>query len=254
MAIFRTAFLIAVVAVSGACLAPQTIGTQELVGTEWRLVEMDDIPVVTGAEKPFFLAFGRDGKLSGQACNHQGGEYRLQGQRMTIELVAMSEMSCGEAIDRMERRFLQIISEPLAYQFAPRGDLLLGDLDRPALRLLQRAANGSSTIVTGQWGGRQVGLFLGAAGGNLEYDCASGRIEGPLSVDSDGRFTALGYHTPGEGGPERQGHVLPRLPAVYSGRVWGDVMTLLVRVPSVDLEIGPLSLQRNAQPIILRCL
>lgn len=254
MAIFRTAFLITVVAVTGACLAPQTIRTQELAGTEWRLVEMDDIPVVASAETQFFLAFGRDGKVSGQACNHLGGEYRLQGQRMTVGPVAMTEMSCGEATYRLEGRFLQIISEPLAYQFAPQGDLLLGDPDRPALRLLQRAGNGSSTIVTGQWGGRQVGLVLGAAGGNLEYDCANGRIEGPLSIDRDGRFTAPGYHTPGDGGPERQGQVRPRLPAVYSGRVSGGVMTLLVRVPSANLEIGPLSLQRNAPPIILRCL
>lgn len=254
MTIFRTAFLIAAVAATGACLAPQTIGTPEFAGTEWRLIEMDGLPVNTASERLFVLAFGRDGTVSGQSCNHLGGEYRLQGQRILIGPVAMTEMSCGEAMDRLEGRFLQILSAPLEYRFTPEGGLLLGNPDRPALRLLPRAGDGSSQTVTGQWGGRHVGLVLDATGGNLEYDCASGRIEGPLSIDRLGRFSALGHHTPAEGGPERQGHVPPRLPAVYSGRVSGDAMTLLVRVPSAGLEIGPLSLRRNAEPIILRCL
>ena len=116
------------------------------------------------------------------------------------------------------------------------------------------ASDGSSGIVTGNWGGRHVGLVLDAAGGTLEYDCAAGRIEGPLSVDSFGRFSAEGYHTPGTGGPEQQGYVPPRLPALYSGQVSGDTMTLSVRVPLTDLEIGPLQLERNAEPILLRCL
>ncbi len=215
---------------------------------------MEGLPVVTAAERPFVLAFADDGKVSGQACNHLSGEYRLQGQRITIGQVAMTEMSCGEAMDRVEGRFLQILSAPLDYRFSPEGDLLLGDPERPTLRLLPRSDDGSSEIFTGQWGGRHVGLIFDAAGGNLEYDCASGRLEGPLSTDRFGRFSARGSHTPGEGGPARQGQVPSRLPAMYSGRVSGDAMTLVVRVPSANLVIGPLLLQRNAEPIILRCL
>ncbi len=215
---------------------------------------MEGRPVVTDPERPFVLAFAGDGKVSGQACNHFGGEYRLQGQRIIIGPATMTEMSCGEAMDRLEVRFLQILSAPLDYRFASEGDLLLGDPDQPILRLVPGTDDGSSQIVTGQWGGRHVGLVLDATGGNLEYDCASGRIEGPLSIDRLGRFSARGYHTPGEGGPARQGHPPPRLSAIYSGRISGGVMTLLVRMPSANLVIGPLSLRKSAEPIILRCL
>lgn len=108
--------------------------------------------------------------------------------------------------------------------------------------------------VTGSWGGRHVSLVLGQGGGDLEYDCAAGRIEGPLLTDRTGRFTANGYHSPGQGGPERQGYEPPRLAAVYTGRVQGDVITLTVSVPSTGVQIGPLTLRHNAQPMIMRCL
>jgi hypothetical protein len=108
--------------------------------------------------------------------------------------------------------------------------------------------------VTGAWGGVHVSLVLQESGGMLEYDCASGEIDGPLRTDSAGRFSAVGYHTPGQGGPEREGYVPPRQPATYSGRVQGDVMTLLVSIPSTGVQIGPLTLRRGAEPTIFRCL
>ena len=108
--------------------------------------------------------------------------------------------------------------------------------------------------VTGSWGGTHVGLVLGPDGGRLEYDCASGTIDGPMGTDAGGRFTARGTHVPGHGGPEREGDVPPRLPANYAGEVRGDRMTLRVRVPSTGVEIGPLTLRRDVEPVILRCL
>jgi hypothetical protein len=108
--------------------------------------------------------------------------------------------------------------------------------------------------VTGSWGGTHVGLVLGLDGGRLEYDCASGTIDGPLRTDSGGRFTARGMHVPGHGGPEREGDEPPRLPADYSGEVHGDRMILRVRMPSTGVEIGPLTLRRDVEPIIFRCL
>ncbi|MDQ4087109.1 MAG: hypothetical protein M3177_03710 [Pseudomonadota bacterium] len=112
----------------------------------------------------------------------------------------------------------------------------------------------AQTVVTGSWGGPRVGLVLDASGGRLEYDCATGGIEQPLRLDGQGRFSATGHHIAGAGGPERVGYVPPRSPASYSGRVEGDTMTLLVRIPSLGVEIGPLALRRNAQPMLVRCL
>jgi hypothetical protein len=114
-------------------------------------------------------------------------------------------------------------------------------------------ADEGGRIVLGSWGGTHVGLELGPAGGTLDYDCASGTIEGPLRTDRRGRFSAAGFHVPGTGGPERVGHVPPRLSATYTGRVEGDRMTLRVRVVPTGVEI-PLTLRRGAEPVIFRCL
>ena len=126
----------------------------------------------------------------------------------------------------------------------------------PAMPLLVLAACASVPEVgaplTGSWGGAHVGLILGEAGGTLEYDCASGRI-GPVVPRPDGTFGAVGSHTPGTGGPERIGEVPPTYEARYSGRVRGDTMTLQVAVAN-GAAIGPLTLERGAKPIILRCL
>jgi hypothetical protein len=115
-------------------------------------------------------------------------------------------------------------------------------------------ADAGQREITGSWGGTHVSLMLTADGGTLEYDCASGSVEGPLNVDESGRFAARGTHIPGQGGPEQEGREPPRFPAYYSGAVRGDRMTLLVRVPSAGIEIGPLTLRRGAEPVIFRCL
>lgn len=108
--------------------------------------------------------------------------------------------------------------------------------------------------IGGSWGGSHVSLILTAQGGRLEYDCASGAILGPVRIDAGGNFTARGTHSPGQGGPEQEGERPPMLPAAYSGSVRGDRMTLLVRVPSRNIEIGPLTLRRGAEPVLFRCL
>lgn len=108
--------------------------------------------------------------------------------------------------------------------------------------------------VTGSWGGQHVGLVLDATGGTLDYDCAAGRIDGPVATGPDGRFVARGTHTPGTGGPEREGEVRPSYPANYSGSVRGDRMVLRVYVPARGFVIGPYELRRGADPILMRCL
>jgi hypothetical protein len=105
---------------------------------------------------------------------------------------------------------------------------------------------------TGDWGGIHVGLHLTESGGRLEYDCANGTI-GPVLVGPGGRFLAEGTHTPGHGGPVREGEVLPTYPAHYSGVVSGSRITLQGRLDS-GVVLGPFTLMRGAPPQIFRCL
>ena len=106
--------------------------------------------------------------------------------------------------------------------------------------------------VTGDWGGTHVGLRLEPSGGTLDYDCASGTI-GPVTPGPDGAFTAVGRHTPGHGGPEREGEILPTYTIRYSGVVRGDRMSLRGRVEN-GVDLGPFDLRRGGEPIIFRCL
>lgn len=132
----------------------------------------------------------------------------------------------------------------------PRQGLALGGMLVAACQTVAAPA----APLTGSWGGRHVGLTLTAEGGRLDYDCAAGTIDAPPSLDRDGRFRARGTHTVGQGGPDRIGYEPPRLPATYEGWVRGDRMTLQVRVPSTGAELGPFTLRRDAEPILLRCL
>lgn len=106
--------------------------------------------------------------------------------------------------------------------------------------------------VTGSWGGTHVGLTLEASGGRLEYDCAAGTIA-PLVPGAGGRFEVAGTHTPGHGGPIREGEVMPTYSVRFSGSVRGDRMTLQGRVENGVL-LGPFELRRGAEPMIFRCL
>jgi len=108
--------------------------------------------------------------------------------------------------------------------------------------------------LTGSWGGTHAGLALDAAGGKLDYDCATGTIIGPVILDSLGEFHERGTHTPGAGGPVRQDQSEPALPALYHGGVKGERMTLRVIVPSNGTVIGPLELILGAAPVLTRCL
>jgi hypothetical protein len=122
-----------------------------------------------------------------------------------------------------------------------------------SLSVACQSTAGPLSALTGEWGGKHIGLSLDGAGGRLEYDCAAGAIAEPLRPDAAGGFRAAGTHTPGEGGPDRIDHVPPRLPALYEGRVTGNRLTLRVRVSS-GLTLGPFMLRRGVEPTLLKCL
>ena len=129
---------------------------------------------------------------------------------------------------------------------------------RPTLLALAAALSACASVptargpVTGDWGGTHVGLKLGPAGGVLDYDCAAGTIDGPVVLQSGGSFHAIGMHTPAAGGPERLGEVRPSYRTRYSGAVRGDRMTLQARVEN-GMLLGPFTLVRGAEPVIMRC-
>ena len=79
------------------------------------------------------------------------------------------------------------------------------------------AAPPERQALTGGWGGLHIGPTLTAEGGQVEYDCAHGTIDGPIVPDRAGRFEATGTHTAEHGGPAREGEEGTGRPAVRAG-------------------------------------
>lgn len=95
-------------------------------------------------------------------------------------------------------------------------------------------------------------LAISTNGATLEFDCATGQISQPVTIDKNGNFDVAGTFTPQHGGPVRKDESMPPHPARYSGHVDGETMTL--KVVRDQLEIGAFTLTRGAPPKLMKCL
>lgn len=107
-------------------------------------------------------------------------------------------------------------------------------------------------IATGVWGGLHINLEVGSKSANVEYDCAHGTIEGPLVVDTNGKFELRGTFTPERGGPIRAGETTPARAATYTGTIDGNTMTLTLKVAGMD-ESETFTLERGKQGELFKC-
>ena len=117
--------------------------------------------------------------------------------------------------------------------------------------LLMVTAQKMQRIPTGAWGGPHINLEVGERSAKIEYDCASGVIEGPLVVDSEGRFNLRGTHAMQRGGPVREDEEPRRVPARYTGAIKGDTMTLTLKLSDSDEETFTLAKGKRGE--LVKC-
>jgi len=100
---------------------PSAIPPRELTGTSWRLVSLEGAAV---PEKPeATLEFAEAGKVAGRAsCNRFFGTVEVSGGSIRFGPLAATKMSCGDAVDAQERRYLQALQA--AERFDLNGDAL----------------------------------------------------------------------------------------------------------------------------------
>ena len=104
----------------------------------------------------------------------------------------------------------------------------------------------------GFWGGPHVSIEVGSQSARVEYDCAHGGIDGPLVVDSEGKFEWRGTFTPERGGPVRAGESARSQAATYSGEINGSTMTLHLKVgDSEDTE--NFTLEKDKPGRLVKC-
>lgn len=103
-----------------------------LVGTGWRVLQVDDLVPVAGSEPT--VAFRADGQVVGTTgCNGYGGSFRIDGLQLEIGDLGQTLIGCSDAIGAMELAFTRAMREAneLAAQGAnliirgPGGEILL---------------------------------------------------------------------------------------------------------------------------------
>lgn len=115
------------------------------------------------------------------------------------------------------------------------------------------AAREGASLAEGTWGGPHIELAVGRDGVTVDMDCAHGAVAEPVVLGTDGRFRASGTYVPERGGPEREGGESAGRPAVYSGRLDGETLTLVITLEGAE-EIGTFTLQHGRSGRIRKCL
>jgi hypothetical protein len=108
-------------------------------------------------------------------------------------------------------------------------------------------------VATGNWGGQNVQMDVTADGAQLRFNCARGSIEQPIVLDTEGRFSAKGTFVAGVMGPLHEDNPPKSQPAIYSGTVKDQSMTLTVTIPENKEEGGTFSLEHGKPGRIWRC-
>ncbi len=112
----------------------------------------------------------------------------------------------------------------------------------------------SQIDLAGNWGGEHISLTVLDSTANLEFDCAHGTIDEPISIDTEGNFEVTGIYVIEHGGPIRIDETLEKYPSLYKGRIEGEKMTLILILKDTETEIDTFWLTRGAEPIIYKCL
>ena len=108
-------------------------------------------------------------------------------------------------------------------------------------------------IATGSWGAPHIRIDVGQGSATIDYDCANGTIDGPLTFDSKGRFTWRGTHRREGPGPIRVGHELKGSPALYTGSIKDDTMTLTVKLTDSNEVVDTYTLKRGSFGRVFKC-
>lgn len=108
-------------------------------------------------------------------------------------------------------------------------------------------------VPTGEWGGEHVALSVTSTSVKVEFDCAHGTIEGPITLDANGRFEVKGTFVPERGGPEREGQQETGLPAKFSGTLKDGTLTVTVELTETKYSVGVYTMTRGGTARLFKC-
>jgi hypothetical protein len=103
------------------------------------------------------------------------------------------------------------------------------------------------------WGAVGISFIIGENDVEIEYDCASGKIEQRLMMNEQGSFSADGVYIRQYPGAIRLKLLPKRQPARYEGTISGHTMTLKTTLTETNEILGEVVLERNKTPRIHKC-
>ncbi len=118
------------------------------------------------------------------------------------------------------------------------------------------ARTAAKPIIPGVWGGPHIAVRITDGGAEVEFDCAHGTIEQPITLDSNDRFDVPGTFV-AEGGPvsvpvDPGAGSAQKVNAVrYQGRVEGKKLTLTVLMEPGKTSL--FSLTHASPPGLTKC-
>ena len=111
---------------------------------------------------------------------------------------------------------------------------------------------GGADVPSGTWAGEHIVMEVTGAGATVEFDCAHGTIDAPLTIDSGGRFDAAGSFTRESGGPTRENQ-RRAVSARYSGSLKGSTLTMTLVLTESKETVGTFTLTLGAHGRLVKC-
>jgi hypothetical protein len=108
-------------------------------------------------------------------------------------------------------------------------------------------------VTSGRWGGQSISFTVEKNLVDIQFDCAQGQIPRQLKADKNGVFRVEGTLTRQSPGPIRRDAVLQQEPAIYEGKIKGDVMTLKVTLKKTRESAGEFTIEHGRNPTLHRC-
>lgn len=109
-------------------------------------------------------------------------------------------------------------------------------------------------LSAGTWGGPHISMQVDASSATINYDCANGSIDGPLTIDSKGRFKWRGIHNREHPGPTRIDEQSNGTPVIYTGWIKGDTMSMTVRLADTNDIVDSFTLKRGGAGRVFKCM
>jgi hypothetical protein len=91
-------------------------------------------------------------------------------------------------------------------------------------------------LALGVWGNGEASISVTKNLSSIQFTCATGSIQGPIALSKQGTFSIAGKYNRLSGPATINEKFNRPFDANYTGKVVGDLLTLIVQVDSLDIK------------------